>query len=93
MVRRPGRDAFYISWSLKEMPRTTRWILCNSDQEVGAFALPGSCEPEGYLAEKRKGNVRSLGGGQSARFRVTLGYLDPAHADTAQTAIENLEVQ
>ena len=93
MVRRPERDAFYISWSLKEMPKTTRWILCNSDQEVGAFALPGSCEPEGYLAEKRKGNVRSLGGGESARFRTTLGYLAEAQADAAQAAIENLEVQ
>ena len=91
MVRGPKKDAFYISWSLKEMPQTTRWILCNSDQEVGAFALPGSCEPEGYLAEKRKGHVRRLGGGKTARFKVKLGYLDPQNADTAQNVIENLK--
>jgi hypothetical protein len=91
MVRRPEQDGFYMSWSVKEMPKTIRWILCNSDQEVGAFALPGSCEPEGYLAEKRKGNVRSLGGGQSARFAVRLGYLDQQAADVAQRAIEKLK--
>jgi hypothetical protein len=90
MVRRPEQDAFYISWSVRELPKTTRWILCNADQEVGAFALPGTCEPEGYLTEKRKGNVRSLGGGEAARFRVTLGYLDQPGADAAQSAIDNL---
>ena len=91
MVRRPERDAFYMSWSLKQMPKTIRWILCNADQEVGAFALPGSCEPEGYLAEKRKGNVRRLAGGRSARFQARLGYLDPAGAEAAKRAIENLK--
>jgi hypothetical protein len=91
MVRRPEQDAFYMSWSLEQMPRTIRWILCNSDQEVGAFALPGSCEPEGYLAEKRKGNVRSLGGGQSACFQTRLGYLDAGAAEAARRSIENLK--
>ena len=73
------------------MPRTIRWILCSPDQEVGAFALPGSCEPEGYLAEKRKGNLRRLAGGRSARFQARLGYLDPAAAEAARRAIENLK--
>ena len=44
------------------MPHTIRWILANSDQRVAAFAMPATCEPEGYSAEKRKGNVRSLAG-------------------------------
>lgn len=90
MVRRPEQDAFYMSWSLKELPKTTRWILCNADQEVGAFALPGSCEPEGYLAERAKGNLRQLGGHQTARFKVTLGYLDPTGAEAARKLIEHL---
>lgn len=92
MVRRPEKDGFYMSWSVKEMPKTIRWLLCNSDQEVGAFALPGSCEPEGYLTEQRKGNVRRLGGGKSARFTVRLGYLDRQAADVAQADIENLKL-
>jgi hypothetical protein len=93
MVRRPEQDAFYMSWSVREMPSTIRWILCNSDQQVGAFALPGSCEPEGYLAEKAKGNVRQLAGGATAHFGVRLGYLDRAHADSAQQSIADLNAR
>ena len=93
MLRRPEKDAFYMSWSVKEMPKTIRWILCNADQEVGAFALPGSCEPEGYLAEQSKGNVRRLGGNETARFAVKLGYLDEKSADLAQAEIESLTQQ
>jgi hypothetical protein len=42
---------------------------------VAAFVLPATCEPEGYLAEKAKGNVRQLGAGETASFSVTTGYL------------------
>ena len=62
------------------MPHTIRWILANSDQRVAAFAMPGTCEPEGYIAEKRKGNVRSLPGGARTVFSTRLGYVDAAHA-------------
>ena len=93
MVRRPEQDAFYMSWSPKDMPKTIRWLLCNSDEEVGAFALPGSCEPEGYLAEKAKGNVRRLAGGQTAHFKVRLGYLDHKGADAIQDDIGRLNAQ
>ena len=59
MARREG-DAFAICWDPEAMPHTIRWILANSDQRVAAFAMPATCEPEGYIAEKRKGNVRAL---------------------------------
>ena len=36
------------------------------DQSVAAFAMPATCEPEGYSAEKRKGHVRTLRGRQAA---------------------------
>ena len=68
MLRREG-DAFAIRWDPETMPHTMRWVLVNSDQSVAAFAMPATCEPEGYSAEKRKGNVRTLAGGESARLR------------------------
>ena len=68
MLMRRNGDAFAIAWDPKTMPHTIRWILANSDQRVAAFAMPATCEPEGYTAEKRKGNVRSLAGGAKARF-------------------------
>ena len=63
-----------------------RWILDNGDQRVAAFAMPATCEPEGYAAEKRKGNVRILPSGAMARFVTRIGYVDKASAGSAATA-------
>jgi hypothetical protein len=88
LMRRREGDAFWIAWDAAAMPHTIRWILVNGDQRVAAFAMPATCEPEGYTAEKRKGNVRSLPGGGSARFVTHVGYVDTANADAAVRAIE-----
>lgn len=58
-----------------------RWILVNGDSQVAAFALPSTCEPEGYQAEKAKNNVQRLSPGERRVFPVRLGYLDRAAAD------------
>jgi hypothetical protein len=90
LLRREG-DAYAIAWDPKILPHTIRWVLANSDQRVAAFAMPATCEPEGYTAEKRKGNVRSLAGGESARFSTRVGYVDKAHAEAAAKGIEGAE--
>ncbi|MDR3440240.1 aldose 1-epimerase family protein [Telmatospirillum sp.] len=90
MMRRPQGDAFSIAFDRHAFPHTVRWILVNSDQKVAAFALPATCEPEGYLAEKRKGHVRSLPGGATARFTVRLGHLDAAEATGVENEIRSL---
>jgi hypothetical protein len=87
LARREG-DAFAIAWDPEVMPHTIRWILANSDQRVAAFAMPATCEPEGYLAEKRKGNVRSLMGGARAEFATHVDYIDSAQAEATARAIE-----
>ena len=70
------------------MPHTIRWILVNSDQRVAAFAVPATCELEGYLAEKRKGYARALAGGAKASFATRLDYIDAGHAAAAAKTIE-----
>jgi len=87
MARREG-DGFTIAWDPAVMPHTIRWILANSDQRVAAFAMPATCEPEGYLAEKRKGNVRSLAGGAKASFTTHIGYVDSTRAAATAQSIE-----
>jgi hypothetical protein len=88
MLARRAGDGFTIAWDPDSMPHTIRWVLVNSDQRVAAFAMPGTCEPEGYLAEKRKGHVRSLAGGAKATFATRLGYIDKAHAGELARRIE-----
>lgn len=72
----PDGGAFHTACNPQQFPHVTRWILHNGDQTVAAFALPATCEPEGYTAEKRKGNVIELGSGETRQFQVTTGYLD-----------------
>ena len=91
LMLRPEGDAFAIAWDPEVMPHTIRWVLANSDQRVAAFAMPATCEPEGYLAEKRKGNVRSLAGGATASFVTRIDYVDAKHASAAAKAIEGNE--
>ena len=88
LMLRPEGDAFAIAWDPEVMPHTIRWVLANSDQRVAAFAMPATCEPEGYLAEKRKGNVRSLAGGATASFVTRIDYVDAKHAAGVARAIE-----
>jgi hypothetical protein len=85
MLRRPEGDGFVVSYDPKVLPHVVRWVLYNADQQVSALALPSTCEPEGYLAESRKGHVRSLSAGGKAAFQVRTGYLDrPAAARMAE---------
>lgn len=87
LARREG-DGFTIAYDPAAMPHTVRWVLNNGDQRVAAFAMPGTCEPEGYTAEKRKGNVRSLAAGARATLTTTLGYADREAATDLAARIE-----
>lgn len=87
---RPQGDAITIAYDPVAMPHTIRWVLAGTDQRVAAFAMPATCEPEGYRAELRKGNVRSLAGGAVARFETRLGYAD---RQTAPDIVRRIEAQ
>lgn len=90
MLRRQEGDAFALSYAPKDFPHCVRWIFRDPDQRVAAFALPSTCEPEGYAAEKRKGNVRLLAPGETATFEVTAGYLDADAAAEREKLIATL---
>lgn len=80
MLERPQGDGFAMSWRPDQFDHLARWILAGADASVAAFALPATCEPEGYTAEKAKGNLRSLGAGETACFATRFGYVTPAQA-------------
>ncbi|WP_312794761.1 aldose 1-epimerase family protein [Tianweitania sp.] len=80
MLLRPQGDAFAMRYRPDQFRKTVRWILNGGDQSVAAFALPSTCEPEGYTAERAKNNVLQLKTGETASFDVRLGYLNKAEA-------------
>ena len=78
LLRRPEGDAFLARYRPAAFPKTVRWVLAGHDQSVCAFALPSTCEPEGYAAEQAKGNVIRLPAGATVRYSVELGHLHAA---------------
>jgi hypothetical protein len=90
MLRRPEGDGVLVSYDPTVLPHAARWVLYNADQQVAALALPATCEPEGYLAESKKGHVRSLAPGATAAFAVRTGYLDREAAGRMADTIARL---
>ncbi len=76
MLQRREGDGFTVAYDPIAMPHMVRWLLADGDHGVAAFAMPGTCEPEGHAAEARKGHVRSLAPGATAHFTTRLGYAD-----------------
>ena len=81
----------YCRYSPLEFDHAVRWVLSNADQKVAAFALPATCEPEGYTAEKEKGNIKILQSGQKRIFHVRTGFLSQEECTTAEKTIRSLQ--
>lgn len=72
-----------VAYDPKKLNKHVRWILKSKNQKVIGI-LPATSEPEGYTAEKKKGNVRSLDAGAKAVFEIKAGLL--SKAETAEMA-------
>jgi len=88
--KHPDGSSDYVGWNVKDLDHTVRWMLMHDDQRVNGMALPSTCDPEGYTAEKKKGNVRSLPGLGTATFAVRTGYLDAAETKRMESTIRSL---
>lgn len=91
LMQLPEGSAFSVGWCPEDLPFCVRWILNDGDAQVAAFALPATCEPEGYTAEKAKGHIRLLAPGEIARFPVTLGLLGAQETIQARAAIAAIQ--
>jgi hypothetical protein len=89
--KHPDGSADYVSYNTEVFNHTVRWILSHEDQKVMGMALPSTCDPEGYTAEKKKGNVRIIPALGSANFAVRVGYLDSAEAMQMEKTIYSLK--
>jgi hypothetical protein len=83
----PDGTGDLIRHKLAQLNHGIRWISRTPDQDTLGMCEPATAEPEGYHAEKAKGNVRSLAPGASARFEMEMGYLTAAEAAEMETKI------
>ena len=90
MMVHPDGYASCIRHRPSQLRHGVRWISRTADQDCLGIVLPATAEPEGYAAEKAKGNVGSLAGGASVTFAYEAGLLTPAEAKAEQKAIEGI---
>jgi len=64
---------FLTKFKTSQFPIATRWILYNADQQVAAFALPGTSTPEGKHAAEKAGTLIQLKPMEQRHFSVTTG--------------------
>jgi hypothetical protein len=64
-----------------------RWICRTPDQDAMGLVLPATAEPEGYSAEKAKGNIKVVPGGETFHFDLEIGTLSAAQAEDVEAKI------
>ncbi|MDI7274432.1 MAG: DUF4432 family protein [Anaerolineae bacterium] len=86
----PDGSADYIRHRPAELDKGVRWICRTPDQDALGLVLPATAEPEGYLAEKEKGNLKVLPAGGAFHCQMEMGALTPAEAAAMEATINGL---
>jgi hypothetical protein len=86
----PDGTADYIAHNTDPLGHATRWISRTPDQDAIAIVEAGTAEPEGYHAEKEKGNVIVLGPGESTTMELKIGSLAPDEAEAMKQHIQDI---
>jgi hypothetical protein len=85
MQVRPDGTADYVRHRPGQLDTGVRWISRTPDQDALGMILPATAEPEGYSAEKAKGNIKIIGAGETVHIDLEMGTLDAyAAAKTAE---------
>jgi hypothetical protein len=72
------------------LDKGVRWISRTGDQDALGLILPATAEPEGYLAEKAKGNIKVLPPQGQFHFELEMGMLTPAEAQHMEEKITQI---
>lgn len=89
----PDGSADFISHRPGELDHGVRWISRTADQDCLGIILPATAEPEGYTAEKAKGNVKVLPPGGEFHFDLEVGALTPDEANAMEEKINQIVVK
>ena len=85
----PDGSADLLRHRPEQLNRGVRWICRTADQ--GALGMePSTAEVEGFSAEKKKGNVRSLSGGATFAYELEVGVVTAAETRHEEKLIEQV---
>lgn len=82
--------ADYTTYDANVLTCAVRWMVHHADWDSMGMVLPGTAEPEGYLAEKAKGHVRQLAAKSTWVSRITAGYLTPEETAEKKALIKTI---
>ncbi len=83
----PDGSADYVAHRPAQLDKGVRWICRTADQDALGLVLPATAEPEGYLAEKAKGNLKTLPARSEFHCDMQVGTLSPADAARIEAMI------
>lgn len=90
MQLHPDDSADFISHRPDQLDHGVRWISRTADQDALGLVLPATAEPEGYTAEKGKGNIKMIPAGDSFHFDLEVGALTPVEAREMEIRIQQI---
>jgi hypothetical protein len=83
----PDGSADYIRHKPSQLDKGVRWICRTADQDALGMVLPATAEPEGYSAEKAKGNIKVLDAKSNFNFEMEMGVLSKEQAEQMENHI------
>ncbi|MCK5803317.1 MAG: DUF4432 family protein [Lentisphaeria bacterium] len=86
----PDGGADYVAHCPEQLEKAIRWIANSGDQAAMGLILPATAEPEGFQAEKEKGNIKVLPGGASLTLTMRAGALEPNEVASVEEKIAGL---
>jgi hypothetical protein len=86
----PDGSADFISHRPDQLDHGVRWISRTPDQDALGLVLPATAEPEGYSAEKAKGNIKHLPPGGLFHFDLEVGALRPDEVTEMEARIAQI---
>jgi hypothetical protein len=86
----PDGSADFISHRPAKLDHGVRWISRTADQDCLGIVLPATAEPEGYTAEKAKGNIKILPPGGEFHCEMEAGALTPDEAKAMEEKINQI---
>lgn len=81
LQRLPTGDGDFISYRTAELDHAVRWICRTADQDGLGLVLPATAEPDGYTAEREKGNIKTLDPGATWTADFYVGALSAPAAE------------
>lgn len=86
----PDGTADFVSHRPDQLDHGVRWICRTADQDALGLVLPATAEPEGYTAEKEKGNVKVIPPEGTFHCEFEVGALVPAEVEEMEEKIAHI---